>query len=187
MNDNDVTQEFKRDERVCVECGHERTFFLGGKCRAPIPSPETLPQRCLCRCTFPDTKQENERVCVGGSDGSASCGHEITDCEKKQHYYTCWRYDKARNQYCHHKCTFPDTEQGERVERRECQPYHRFNGGRGATLCVVCSTIITEGLTDDLYCTEHAPAEPPRIADPDIQDALDHYIARIGEEKDSGN
>ena len=32
------------------------------------------------------------------------------------------------------------------------KPIHKFNGGRGATLCHKCSVIITVGLTDDLYC-----------------------------------
>ena len=35
------------------------------------------------------------------------------------------------------------------------EPIHKFNSGMGATLCNVCSRIITEGLTDDLYCEEH--------------------------------
>jgi len=35
------------------------------------------------------------------------------------------------------------------------KPIHKFNGGRGATLCNECSKIITEGMTDDLYCEEH--------------------------------
>ena len=34
-------------------------------------------------------------------------------------------------------------------------PIHKFNGGLGATLCNKCSKIITEGITDDLYCEEH--------------------------------
>lgn len=34
-------------------------------------------------------------------------------------------------------------------------PIHKFNGGRGATLCHKCRVIICEGLTDDLYCEKH--------------------------------
>ena len=34
------------------------------------------------------------------------------------------------------------------------KPIHKFNNGRGATLCHQCSVIITTGLTDDLYCEE---------------------------------
>lgn len=34
-------------------------------------------------------------------------------------------------------------------------PIHKFNGGRGATLCHECKVIISEGLTDDLYCENH--------------------------------
>ena len=32
------------------------------------------------------------------------------------------------------------------------KPIHKFNGGKGATLCHKCSVIISEGLTEDLYC-----------------------------------
>jgi len=35
------------------------------------------------------------------------------------------------------------------------EPIHKFNGGRGATLCHECRVIIREGLTEDLYCEEH--------------------------------
>lgn len=35
------------------------------------------------------------------------------------------------------------------------KPIHKFNEGRGATLCNKCRRIITEGLTDDLYCEAH--------------------------------
>ena len=31
-------------------------------------------------------------------------------------------------------------------------PIHKFNNGRGATLCHTCSVIISTGLTKDLYC-----------------------------------
>lgn len=34
------------------------------------------------------------------------------------------------------------------------KPIHKFNNGRGATICNQCSVIITTGLTDDLYCEE---------------------------------
>jgi len=32
------------------------------------------------------------------------------------------------------------------------KPIHKLNGGIGATLCHLCSIIITTGLTQDLYC-----------------------------------
>ena len=35
------------------------------------------------------------------------------------------------------------------------KPIHKFNGGKGATLCHECRVIIHEGFTDDLYCEEH--------------------------------
>jgi hypothetical protein len=31
-------------------------------------------------------------------------------------------------------------------------PIHKFNSGLGATLCNKCYVIISEGLTEDLYC-----------------------------------
>jgi hypothetical protein len=34
------------------------------------------------------------------------------------------------------------------------KPIHKLNGGLGATLCHKCSVIITNGLTDDLYCNK---------------------------------
>jgi len=33
-------------------------------------------------------------------------------------------------------------------------PIHKYNGGKGATLCNKCRKIIVEKLTDDLYCKE---------------------------------
>jgi len=32
------------------------------------------------------------------------------------------------------------------------KPIHKLNGGIGATLCQLCSIIITTGLSQDLYC-----------------------------------
>ena len=32
------------------------------------------------------------------------------------------------------------------------KPIHKFNNGNGATLCIACRTIITEGLTSDVLC-----------------------------------
>ena len=32
------------------------------------------------------------------------------------------------------------------------KPIHKLNGGLGATLCHLCSIIITTGATQDLYC-----------------------------------
>lgn len=34
------------------------------------------------------------------------------------------------------------------------KPIHKFNNGNGATLCHNCSTIITLGFTNDLYCNK---------------------------------
>ena len=35
------------------------------------------------------------------------------------------------------------------------KPIHKFNGGRGATLCNKCNKIISEGLINELFCEEH--------------------------------
>jgi hypothetical protein len=34
----------------------------------------------------------------------------------------------------------------------EPKPIHKFNNGRGATLCGKCGVIISEGITEELYC-----------------------------------
>lgn len=36
--------------------------------------------------------------------------------------------------------------------KQEVKPIHKFNNGRGATLCNNCSVIINEGLTKEIYC-----------------------------------
>ena len=39
------------------------------------------------------------------------------------------------------------------------KPIHKFNNGRGATLCNSCSKIISKGLTEDLYCGKECEAK----------------------------
>lgn len=34
------------------------------------------------------------------------------------------------------------------------KPIHKFNGGRGATLCNKCNKMISEGMIDHLYCED---------------------------------
>lgn len=41
------------------------------------------------------------------------------------------------------------------------KPIHKLNGGNGATLCHKCSKIITEGMTDELFCEEHGGESIP--------------------------
>lgn len=43
---------------------------------------------------------------------------------------------------------------------KNIKPIHKFNGGRGATLCHKCRKIISVGMTDDLYCEEHGGRKP---------------------------
>jgi hypothetical protein len=38
------------------------------------------------------------------------------------------------------------------IPQEELKPIHKFNSGLGATLCNECYVIISEGLTEDLYC-----------------------------------
>jgi hypothetical protein len=44
------------------------------------------------------------------------------------------------------------------------KPIHKFNGGLGATLCNKCRKIITEGMTEYLYCEECDPAFDEKFA-----------------------
>jgi hypothetical protein len=37
------------------------------------------------------------------------------------------------------------------------KPIHKFNNGKGATLCHSCNVIISEGLTKELYCEKCKP------------------------------
>lgn len=36
----------------------------------------------------------------------------------------------------------------------ELKPIHKFNGGKGATICLCCKTIIVEKVTDELFCNK---------------------------------
>jgi len=41
------------------------------------------------------------------------------------------------------------------MKQSKMKPIHKFNGGRGATLCHKCNRMISEGMIDELYCEEH--------------------------------
>jgi len=41
------------------------------------------------------------------------------------------------------------------MKQSKMKPIHKFNGGRGATLCHRCNKMISEGMVDELYCEEH--------------------------------
>jgi hypothetical protein len=43
------------------------------------------------------------------------------------------------------------------------EPIHKFNNGDGATLCNICNTIITVGMTDELYCDKHKNMDKDEI------------------------
>ena len=38
------------------------------------------------------------------------------------------------------------------IDTEKIQPIHKFNGGKGATICNACRVIISTGLTDELFC-----------------------------------
>ena len=68
------------------------------------------------------------------------------------------------------------------IPQEEPKPIHKFNNGRGATLCGKCYVIISEGLTEDLYCEECKPKQETieevaaNLADPNIC-KTDNWIA----------
>ena len=41
------------------------------------------------------------------------------------------------------------------MKKKNYKPIHKFNDGRGATLCNKCNKIISIGLIDELFCEEH--------------------------------
>jgi hypothetical protein len=47
--------------------------------------------------------------------------------------------------------------------KEEHKPIHKFNNGRGATLCGKCHVIISEGITEELYCEKCKPKQEIRI------------------------
>ena len=62
------------------------------------------------------------------------------------------------------------------MRKKDHRPNHKFNGGRGATLCHTCRVIITEGFTEYLYCKDCDPIyfkakqeEEELKADPDCK------------------
>ena len=67
------------------------------------------------------------------------------------------------------------------------KPIHKFNGGRGATLCHKCSKIITEGMTDDLYCEEHGGGHKFKYTLIRERDGLTIGANKIGWVEWSGN
>jgi len=84
-----------------------------------------------------DVEQEAEQMNVVLNDGEVSS--IIEDIEK--YHDACWGLnwgvirDRIRD-----------------VVKSRQKPIHKFNGGIGATICHKCSTIISEGHTQDLYC-----------------------------------
>jgi hypothetical protein len=45
------------------------------------------------------------------------------------------------------------------MKQEEPKPIHKFNNGRGATLCNKCYAIISEGLTEELFCEKCKPKQ----------------------------
>jgi len=44
-------------------------------------------------------------------------------------------------------------------------PIHKFNGGKGATLCHNCQVIINEGFSERIYCDSCDNAEEQPLAE----------------------
>jgi hypothetical protein len=60
------------------------------------------------------------------------------------------------------------------------KPIHKFNNGKGATICCKCSVIITTGLTDDLYCNKCKKELLENITKDD--EALNSYYEAMAKE-----
>ena len=45
------------------------------------------------------------------------------------------------------------------TDKNRPRPIHKFNGGRGATICNKCRVVIREEFTDELYCETCKPEE----------------------------
>ena len=56
------------------------------------------------------------------------------------------------------------------IPQQEHKPIHKFNNGRGATLCGKCRVIISEGLTEELYCERCKPKQET------LEEAAKKYI-----------
>jgi hypothetical protein len=50
------------------------------------------------------------------------------------------------------------------------KPIHKFNNGRGATLCVKCYVIISEGITEELHC------EKCKLKQETLKEAAENHI-----------
>lgn len=63
---------------------------------------------------------------------------------------------------------------------KKMKPIHRFNNGRGATLCNKCHIIITTGLTEDLFCKQcDRKNDDERFASDLEQEEVDHILTLI--------
>jgi hypothetical protein len=51
------------------------------------------------------------------------------------------------------------------IPQEEPKPIHKFNNGRGATLCGKCHVIISEGITEELYCEKCKPKQEIKLED----------------------
>jgi hypothetical protein len=64
------------------------------------------------------------------------------------------------------------------IPQQEHEPIHKFNNGRGATLCGKCRVIISEGLTKELYCERCKPKQCNNF-----YEGLKHYFETTPKEK----
>jgi hypothetical protein len=72
------------------------------------------------------------------------------DWVNANHGYCIAWYPKT--DYEHFKLNWHDMDLTFKLIRKYGKPIHKYNNGRGATLCHGCSVIISKGFTQDLKC-----------------------------------
>jgi len=67
------------------------------------------------------------------------------------------------------------------------KPIHKFNNGKGATLCHCCSKIINTGFTDALYCNEICESKNKFKIDFTYKEYLEQIDSEFKEIKERAN
>ena len=62
------------------------------------------------------------------------------------------------------------------INTEKIKPIHKYNGGKGATICNACRVIISTGLTDELFCDD-CWAKIEAWYPHELQDLADHGLA----------
>jgi hypothetical protein len=63
--------------------------------------------------------------------------------------------------------------------KEEPKPIHKFNNGRGATLCDKCFVIISEELTKELYCEKCKPQQERMYNEEEVKDIVEQTIEKF--------